>query len=73
MSSDHNKAPRANPFLKNAWYAAAWSCEVEKALFERTIIGESILFYRKRDNSAVAISNTCPHRYSPLHLGDLGG
>lgn len=71
MSGDHSKGPRANPFLKNAWYAAAWSYEVEKALFERTIIGESILFYRKRDNSAVAISNTCPHRYSPLHLGTL--
>ena len=60
-------------FLKNAWYAAAWSYEVKKELFERTIIGESILFYRKENNQAVAINNACPHRYSPLHLGTLMG
>ena len=60
-------------FLKNAWYAAAWSYEVKKELFERTIIGESILFYRKENNQAVAINNACPHRYSPLHLGTLIG
>ena len=63
----------AKPFLKNAWYAAAWSYEVKKELFERTIIGESILFYRKENNQAVAINNTCPHRYSPLHMGVLMG
>ena len=63
----------AKPFLKNAWYAAAWSYEVKKELFERTIIGESILFYRKENNQAVAINNTCAHRYSPLHMGILMG
>ena len=63
----------SKPFLKNAWYAAAWSHEVKKELFERTIIGESILFYRKENNQAVAVNNTCPHRYSPLHLGTLMG
>ena len=63
----------AKPFLKNAWYAAAWSYEVKKELFEHTIIGVSILFYRKENNEAVAINNTCPHRYSPLHMGTLLG
>ena len=58
-------------FLKNAWYVAAWSTEVSDDLFERTIIGDSILFYRKADGTAVAMNNTCPHRYSPLHLGSL--
>ena len=37
------------------------------------LIGESILFYRKENNQAVAINNACPHRYSPLHLGTLMG
>ena len=49
------------PFLKNAWYVAAWSYEVKKELFERTIIGESILFYRKQNNQAVATNNACAH------------
>jgi phenylpropionate dioxygenase-like ring-hydroxylating dioxygenase large terminal subunit len=60
-------------FLENAWYAAAWSDEVERALFERTIIGRSILFYRDAAGIAVALDNACPHRSAPLHLGKLDG
>ena len=59
------------PFLKNAWYVAAWSDEITNELFERTIIGESILLFRKTNGDAVALDNACPHRYSPLHLGSL--
>ena len=58
-------------FLKNAWYVAAWSKEITQQLFERTIIGESILFFRRRDGVAVALDNACPHRYSPLDRGTL--
>ena len=58
-------------FLENAWYAACWSDDVGQALFERTIIGESILLYRKRDGSAVAMGNACPHRFAPLDRGQL--
>jgi vanillate O-demethylase monooxygenase subunit len=63
----------SKPFLRNAWYVAAWSFEVKKALFERTIINESILMYRKLDGTAVAMSNACPHRFAPLHGGKLLG
>jgi vanillate O-demethylase monooxygenase subunit len=50
----------SKPFLRNAWYVAAWSYEIKKELFERTIIGESVLMYRKIDGTAVAMSNACP-------------
>lgn len=60
-------------FLRNVWYVAAWSNEVKQELFERTIVGESILMFRKPDGTAVAMNNACPHRYSPLHLGKLHG
>jgi vanillate O-demethylase monooxygenase subunit len=63
----------SKPFLRNAWYVAAWSYEVEKTLFERTIIGQSVLIFRKLDGTAVAINNTCPHRFAPLHRGKLLG
>ncbi len=63
----------STPFLDNAWYAAAWSDEVGQALFERTIIGRSVLFYRDPDNVAVALDNACPHRSAPLHMGKLHG
>ena len=60
-------------FLKNAWYAAGWSDDVGHELFERTIIGQSIVFYRNDSGEAVALDNACPHRGAPLHLGKLIG
>ena len=56
-------------FLRNTWYAAAQSDEVAEALFHRTILGTSIVMYRKADGTPVALENRCPHRFAPLHLG----
>ena len=61
-------------FLKNAWYVAAWGDEVAPGkLFERTIIGESLVMYRKSDGAPVIMDNTCPHRFAPLSQGKLFG
>ena len=58
------------PFLKNAWYAAAWDDEVlGGALFHRRILGEQILLAREENNVAYALRDRCPHRFAPLHLG----
>ena len=65
---------RTMPFLRNAWYVAAWGNEVKAGgLFSRKLLGESVLLYRKEDGAAVAIGNRCPHRFAPLHLGKLKG
>ncbi len=58
-------------FLRNAWYVAAWSNEVGSGLFERTILGESVLLFRQPDGAPVAVSNMCPHRFAPLHMGRI--
>lgn len=42
-------------FLKNAWYVAAWSTELGRSQFERTICAESILFYRSERGEPVAV------------------
>jgi phenylpropionate dioxygenase-like ring-hydroxylating dioxygenase large terminal subunit len=60
-------------YLKNAWYAAAWSDEVGRHLLRRVIMDQAILFYRKEDGTAVALTNRCAHRFAPLHLGKLEG
>jgi phenylpropionate dioxygenase-like ring-hydroxylating dioxygenase large terminal subunit len=60
-------------FLRNTWYPAAWSEEVKRALFMRTILAEPVLMYRKEDGTAVAVNDTCPHRFAPLHKGKLIG
>lgn len=62
------------PFLRNAWYCAGWAHELSREPIARTLLNESVLFYRKQDSgSAVAIGNRCPHRFAPLHKGKLVG
>ena len=62
--------PKMEP-LRNCWYMAAWADEVGDGPFTRKILDEHILFYRLGDGSAVALSDRCPHRFAPLHLGRL--
>ena len=57
--------------LKNTWYPAAWSKDVGTQLLKRTLLNESIVFFRIRDGAPVALANMCPHRFAPLHLGKL--
>jgi vanillate O-demethylase monooxygenase subunit len=62
------------PFLRNAWYVAAWSDEVEAgALFHRRILNEEILLVRDAGGVAHALRDRCPHRFAPLHLGKRDG
>jgi len=57
-------------FLRNTWYAAAWDHEVpHDGLFQRTLLNESVLFFRDDAGRVQAISNRCPHRFAPLHMG----
>lgn len=61
-------------YLQNSWYAAALSDEVSgDALFNRKILGLSVLIYRRQEGEAVALHNRCPHRFAPLHLGKKVG
>jgi phenylpropionate dioxygenase-like ring-hydroxylating dioxygenase large terminal subunit len=57
----------------NAWYPAAWSHEVGRALFPRKICDENIVLYRRQDGVAVALEDACWHRLLPLSLGRLRG
>jgi phenylpropionate dioxygenase-like ring-hydroxylating dioxygenase large terminal subunit len=61
------------PFVRNAWYAAAWSEEIGRGLLERWICGVPIVFYRTEAGTPVALEGTCPHRQYPLALGRLKG
>jgi vanillate O-demethylase monooxygenase subunit len=57
-------------YLRNVWYVAAWDQEVKAdALFQRTLLDESVLLFRNDDGQVQAISNRCPHRFAPLHQG----
>jgi len=57
-------------YLRNVWYVAAWDEEVNaEELLQRTLLNESVLLFRDDDGQVQAISNRCPHRFAPLHLG----
>lgn len=60
-------------FLRNAWYCAAWSKEVSRRAFGRTLLNEKVVLFRKEDGTPVALGDVCPHRFAPMHLGKLHG
>ena len=57
--------------LKNAWYAAARSDEIESELLNRVILGESLVFFRDPQGSVATLFDRCPHRFAPLRMGKV--
>jgi len=60
-------------FLRNRWYVAAWSHEVQAEPLGRKILGEDIALYRTASGKAAAIDSVCPHRFAPLEYGVVIG
>lgn len=60
-------------FLKNCWYVAAWSKDIDRELKAETFLDNNIVFYRQEDGQPVALENACPHRKLPLSDGKLIG
>jgi vanillate O-demethylase monooxygenase subunit len=63
----------AQPYPRNAWYAAAWSHEIQPALAARTVCDTDMVLYRRSDGGVAALENACWHRLVPLSLGWLEG
>src|SRR5690625_4728689 len=60
---------QANPFVRRAWYCAAWADELSENLLARRILDEPLVMFRDEDGKPHAISDICPHKFAPLHLG----
>lgn len=59
------------PYIRNAWYIAAWSDEVGRAPRARTIMDDPIVFFRTEQGAAVAMWGLCAHRHHPLEYGTV--
>ena len=59
--------------VRNAWYVAAFSKDVDRAPRERWYLDEPVVLYRREDGAAVAMSGRCPHRHYPMAAGRLEG
>ena len=55
--------------IKNAWYVAAMSDEVNEKPLGRTICNYNLVFYRGKEGHVVALEDFCPHRGAALSLG----
>ena len=60
-------------FLRNTWYVAGWSKDFGRNLANRTLLGDSIVFFRTSDGTPSALEDACPHRKLPLSKGCLKG
>jgi len=61
-------------WIRNAWYVAAWTHEIEPGrIHARTVIDQPLAIYRTADGAIVALEDRCPHRFAPLSLGRLEG
>ncbi len=59
-------------FLRNAWYVAMWGEDLSKDKpVQRRILGHPVVLYRSQAGEPIALSDACPHRFAPLHLGPL--
>jgi len=60
-------------FLLNTWYAAGFSADFGRTPTLRTLLERDIVFYRTEAGEAIALNDRCPHRFAPLHRGQVIG
>lgn len=60
-------------FVRDAWYVAAESRDVGRALLARTLLDRPVVLYRTAAGDAVALEDVCPHKLAPLSRGALTG
>ena len=59
------------PFVRNAWYMAAWADELDDGLLGRTIMHQPIVLYRDARGRVGALEDRCCHRGAPLTHGTV--
>jgi nitrite reductase/ring-hydroxylating ferredoxin subunit len=60
-------------FVQNEWYVVALKRELDEGLLARTVLGQSVVLFRRSDGQPVALRNRCPHKGFPLSEGMLKG
>jgi vanillate O-demethylase monooxygenase subunit len=61
------------PFLRNAWYVAAYPHELAADFISRRFLDETVLLMRTSDGTIAALDDHCPHRVVPLSIGKRVG
>ena len=61
------------PYLRNVWYVAGHTEELDKGPIGRTYLDEPVLIYRTESGQVAALDDRCPHRLAPLSGGRVIG
>src|SRR3546814_3420934 len=71
----HNRARAGEgvsmEYLRNTWYAVAWSDEIGDQPFGRKVIEDPLVIYRTADGELHVLRDMCPHRFAPLSKGKI--
>ena len=60
-------------FVRNSWYVAGFTGELESGLLARRFLGEPVVLYRQSDGKVCALEDRCCHRGLPLSMGEING
>lgn len=60
-------------FLRNVWYVAGHTEELDAGPIGRTYLNEPVLIYRAESGAIVAMDDRCAHRLAPLSRGKVIG
>jgi vanillate O-demethylase monooxygenase subunit len=61
------------PYLRNAWYVAALSSEVQDAPLARQLLDDNVVIFRAESGEIGVVLDKCPHRFAPLSRGKVRG
>ena len=60
-------------FLRNGWYAAIWSNDLQDRPLGRTFLNEKVVLFRNASGAVAALEDCCCHRAAPLSKGEVVG
>jgi phenylpropionate dioxygenase-like ring-hydroxylating dioxygenase large terminal subunit len=60
-------------FLRNGWYAAIWSKDLQARPIGRIFLNEKVALFRNGGGQAAALEDCCCHRAAPLSKGEVAG
>jgi phenylpropionate dioxygenase-like ring-hydroxylating dioxygenase large terminal subunit len=61
----------SNPAMRGYWYAVAKSTDVTPGPLAVIVLGERLVLWRGEAGAVTAAPDRCPHRESPLSLGEV--
>ena len=70
---DQGVGSNSTHYLRNVWYVASLTSEIDRRLTAFRILGDRIVVFRDSRGQPIALEDACPHRKLPLSKGRLCG